>query len=36
MTALERFHIEVPEDDLVDLRDRLARTRWPEPETVDD
>ncbi len=30
------FRIEIPEADLVDLRDRLARTRWPEPETVDD
>ena len=28
------FRIEVPEADLVDLRDRLARTRWPEPATV--
>jgi pimeloyl-ACP methyl ester carboxylesterase len=28
--------IAVPEADLVDLRERLARTRWPEPETVDD
>src|SRR5262245_41877133 len=30
------FVIDVPEDDLVDLRDRLARTRWPEAEPVDD
>ncbi len=30
------FRIEVPEADLTDLRDRLARARWPEPETVDD
>jgi pimeloyl-ACP methyl ester carboxylesterase len=30
------FRIEVPEADLDDLRERLARTRWPEPETVDD
>jgi epoxide hydrolase len=30
------FRIEVPETDLDDLRGRLARTRWPEPETVDD
>ena len=28
--------IAVPEADLDDLRERLARTRWPEPETVDD
>src|ERR687895_1625310 len=30
------FRIEVAEADLVDLRERLARTRWPEGETVDD
>jgi pimeloyl-ACP methyl ester carboxylesterase len=30
------FRIEVPEADLDDLRQRLRRTRWPDPETVDD
>jgi pimeloyl-ACP methyl ester carboxylesterase len=30
------FRIDIPEAELVDLRDRLARTRWPEPEPVDD
>ena len=30
------FRIDVPDADLVDLRERLARTRWPEAETVDD
>jgi Epoxide hydrolase N terminus len=25
------FRIEVPEEDLADLRQRLGRTRWPEP-----
>jgi epoxide hydrolase len=30
------FHIEIPEADLSDLRERLARTRWPESETVED
>ena len=30
------FRIEVPEADLRDLRERLARTRWPEAETVTD
>jgi pimeloyl-ACP methyl ester carboxylesterase len=34
--SIEPFRIDVPEEDLVDLRDRLARTRWPEAETVDD
>ena len=28
--------IDVSDADLADLRDRLARTRWPEAETVDD
>ena len=30
------FRIDVPEEDLVDLRKRLAATRWPDRETVDD
>jgi len=30
------FRIEVPEEDLGDLRDRLRRARWPERETVQD
>lgn len=30
------FHLDVPEAELRDLRDRLARTRWPEAETVPD
>ena len=34
--AITPFRIEIPEADLDDLRLRLARTRWPEPETVDD
>ena len=32
----EPFRIDVPEAELRDLRERLARTRWPEAETVDD
>jgi pimeloyl-ACP methyl ester carboxylesterase len=36
MSTVEPFRIAVPEADLVDLRERLARTRWPEAETVDD
>ena len=27
---IERFRITTPEADLLDLKDRLARTRWPE------
>jgi epoxide hydrolase len=30
------FRLDVPEDDLRDLRERLARTRWPDAETVTD
>jgi epoxide hydrolase len=33
---LTEFHVEVPESELRDLRERLARTRWPEEETVED
>jgi pimeloyl-ACP methyl ester carboxylesterase len=35
-TALRRFTIEVPEADLEELRARIAATRWPEKETVED
>jgi len=35
-TEIEPFHLSVPEAQLADLRDRLARTRWPERETVED
>ena len=30
------FHVAVPEADLVDLRQRILATRWPEQETVSD
>ncbi len=30
------FRIDVPEEELVDLRRRVADTRWPDRETVDD
>ena len=33
---MQPFQIEIPEADLRDLRERLARTRWPENETVGD
>ena len=29
-TAIRPFRIDVPQADLDDLADRLARTRWPE------
>ena len=34
--AIRPFRIKIPENDLVDLRRRLAATRWPEKETVAD
>jgi pimeloyl-ACP methyl ester carboxylesterase len=34
--AIRPFHIDVPENALVDLRRRIAMTRWPDRETVDD
>ena len=36
MTDIRPFRIAVPDSDLADLRDRLRRTRWPEPQTVAD
>ena len=35
-TAIRPFTVEIPEADLEDLRARIAATRWPEKETVDD
>src|SRR4029079_11585919 len=35
-SAVRPFHINVPEEALVDLRRRIAATRWPERETVKD
>jgi hypothetical protein len=34
--AVRPFRIDVPEEDLVDLRRRIAATRWPDKETVSD
>src|SRR4051795_8768235 len=34
-TAVRPFHIDVPEEDLDDLRARILATRWPERETVE-
>jgi pimeloyl-ACP methyl ester carboxylesterase len=31
---VREFRIEIPESDLDDLRERLVRTRWPEPATA--
>jgi len=35
-TEIRAFHVEVPEEELGDLRRRIAATRWPERETVAD
>jgi epoxide hydrolase len=35
-TSIKPFHLHVPEVELIDLRERLSRTRWPDKETVDD
>ena len=35
-TEIRAFHVEVPEEELDDLRRRIAATRWPEKETVAD
>ena len=34
--AIRPFRINAPEEDLLDLKRRLAATRWPEKETTDD
>jgi pimeloyl-ACP methyl ester carboxylesterase len=34
--AIRPFHVNVPEEDLVDLRRRVLATRWPAKETVAD
>jgi hypothetical protein len=35
-TEVRPFRIDVPEEDLEDLRRRIAATNWPEKETVAD
>lgn len=35
-TDVRPFRVDVPEEDLVDLRRRIAATRWPDRETVPD
>jgi pimeloyl-ACP methyl ester carboxylesterase len=36
MSEVRPFRIDIPEDQLVDLKRRLRATRWPEAETPDD
>ena len=35
-TAIRPFRIEVPEEQLAELRRRIEGTRWPSSELVDD
>jgi hypothetical protein len=35
-TTVRPFRVEVPEEDLAELRRRIDATRWPERETVGD
>src|SRR3712207_6510668 len=35
-SAIRPFRVDVPDEDLDDLRRRLAATRWPDKETVPD
>ena len=35
-SSIRPYRINVPQADLVDLRRRIAATRWPEKETVSD
>ena len=35
-TAIRPFHVHIPEEQLTDLRRRIAATQWPEEETVAD
>ena len=35
-TEIRPFQVEMPEEDLADLRRRIAATRWPSKELVDD
>jgi pimeloyl-ACP methyl ester carboxylesterase len=36
LTEIRPFRIDVPDEDLADLKGRLARTRWPDAECVED
>src|SRR3977135_1742182 len=35
-TDIRPFHVDVPDDELAELRDRIAATRWPSKELVSD
>ncbi|MFC4244938.1 epoxide hydrolase family protein [Gryllotalpicola reticulitermitis] len=35
-TSIRPFTVAIPDSEVADLKQRLARTRWPDPETVPD
>ena len=35
-TSIRPFRVNIPDEDLADLRQRIKATRWPEKETVTD
>ena len=35
-TEIRPFHVEIPEEQIDDLRRRIAATRWPSKELVED
>jgi len=35
-SSIRPFHINIPEEQIVELRQRIAATRWPDKETVND
>ena len=35
-TEIRPFRVDIPEDAIVDLKRRIAATRWPDQETVPD
>ena len=35
-TAIRTYRVDIPEEALEDLHRRIAATRWPDMETVDD
>ena len=35
-TEIRPFHVDIPEEEIIDLRRRISATRWPEQETVAD
>jgi len=35
-STIRPFHVNIPESELAEMRDRIRATRWPDPETVTD